>query len=276
MSRYIKHVVKPLQTTVVFSCFYVVSQGILRFLQLRAAGLDLRTHRLEFGGPMAGVSKNRGFPPKWMVDFMENPMNKWMIWGKKNLFLETPIWWNVGISLGTIKSELRTIQWTILALSQVICGWGKRSLKIRQGFAAGILHHVSWFSLPAFDDFLTSIMTILAMFCHHNPLRGLILSLGLLLFRTLQLPGQVTRYVKISWSLGNHVPSPETTQLAWHTCGVWVNEGCGWQEKTEEMHLYIALFPFFAVSEAASFLCSKRAHIWLVDLLHQIFMPKIG
>ena len=22
-----------------------------------------------------------GFPPKWMVKIMENPMNKWMIWG---------------------------------------------------------------------------------------------------------------------------------------------------------------------------------------------------
>ena len=29
-----------------------------------------------------GVSKNRGIlPPKWMVKIMENPMNKWMIWG---------------------------------------------------------------------------------------------------------------------------------------------------------------------------------------------------
>ena len=28
------------------------------------------------------VSKNRGiYPPKWMVKIMENPMNKWMIWG---------------------------------------------------------------------------------------------------------------------------------------------------------------------------------------------------
>ncbi len=31
-----------------------------------------------------------GKPPKWMVYFMENPINKWMIWGE-NLFLETPI-----------------------------------------------------------------------------------------------------------------------------------------------------------------------------------------
>ncbi len=27
------------------------------------------------------VSKNRGGPPKWMVKIMENPINKWMIWG---------------------------------------------------------------------------------------------------------------------------------------------------------------------------------------------------
>ncbi len=26
-------------------------------------------------------TKNRGGPPKWMVKIMENPMNKWMIWG---------------------------------------------------------------------------------------------------------------------------------------------------------------------------------------------------
>ena len=38
-----------------------------------------------------GVSKNRGIlPPKWMVNIMENPMNKWMIWGYIPLFLETP------------------------------------------------------------------------------------------------------------------------------------------------------------------------------------------
>ena len=33
-----------------------------------------------------GVSKNRGIP-KWMVKIMENPMNKWMIWGVFPLFL---------------------------------------------------------------------------------------------------------------------------------------------------------------------------------------------
>ena len=34
-----------------------------------------------------GVSKNNG-TPKWMVQIMENPMNKWMIWGVK-----TPYFW---------------------------------------------------------------------------------------------------------------------------------------------------------------------------------------
>ena len=33
-----------------------------------------------------------GKPPKWMVKIMENPMNKWMIWGVFPLFLETPNW----------------------------------------------------------------------------------------------------------------------------------------------------------------------------------------
>ena len=40
-----------------------------------------------------GVSKNSG-TPKWMGKIMENPMNKWMIWGvKPPLFLvQTPIY----------------------------------------------------------------------------------------------------------------------------------------------------------------------------------------
>ena len=38
-------------------------------------------------GKYMGVSKNRD-TSKWMVYFMENPMNKWMIWGVK-----TPIFW---------------------------------------------------------------------------------------------------------------------------------------------------------------------------------------
>ena len=36
-----------------------------------------------------GVSKNNG-TPKWMVYFMENPMNKWMIWGAHPYFWKHP------------------------------------------------------------------------------------------------------------------------------------------------------------------------------------------
>ena len=37
-----------------------------------------------------GVSKNRDPKNGWFL--MENPMNKWMIWGVLPLFLETPIY----------------------------------------------------------------------------------------------------------------------------------------------------------------------------------------
>ena len=37
-------------------------------------------------------TKNRGcLPPKWMVKIMENPMNKWMIWGFSHIFGSTHI-----------------------------------------------------------------------------------------------------------------------------------------------------------------------------------------
>ena len=37
-------------------------------------------------------TKNRGrfLPPKWMVKIMENPMNKWMIWGAHPYFWKHP------------------------------------------------------------------------------------------------------------------------------------------------------------------------------------------
>ena len=50
-----------------------------------------------------GVSKNRGIP-KWMVKIMENPMNKWMIWGVNTpIFGSTPIYvsFRVRVSLST-------------------------------------------------------------------------------------------------------------------------------------------------------------------------------
>ena len=37
-----------------------------------------------------------GKNPKWMVKIMENPVNKWMVWGENPIFLETPNYtWNL-------------------------------------------------------------------------------------------------------------------------------------------------------------------------------------
>ena len=41
------------------------------------------------------LNQKKGETPKWMVYFMENPMNKWMIWGETPLFLETIIYSHV-------------------------------------------------------------------------------------------------------------------------------------------------------------------------------------
>ena len=89
-------------------------------------------------------------------------------------------------------------------------------VKIPHRFVAGIFDHVNWFPLPCLMNFDIK-HHYFAMFCHRNPVLGLIFSFRLLFFHTLQLPGRqgVTRYVKIYSSLGNHVPSPGTTQLAW-------------------------------------------------------------
>ena len=56
------------------------------------------TNRDHGDSHMVVEPKIGGKPPKWMVKIMENPMNKWMIWGVP-LFLETPI------SLGIRKWE---------------------------------------------------------------------------------------------------------------------------------------------------------------------------
>ena len=50
--------------------------------------------RIFYEDSYMGASKNRGIP-KWMVYFMENPMNKWMIWG-----VNTPIFGLTPISTG--------------------------------------------------------------------------------------------------------------------------------------------------------------------------------
>ena len=50
-------------------------------------------YRSSTNSSQMGVEpKIGGKPPKWMVKIMENPMNKWMIWGETPLFLETPIY----------------------------------------------------------------------------------------------------------------------------------------------------------------------------------------
>ena len=60
--------------------------------------MEFPTVWLEYGlvflEGYVGVSKYRG-TPKWMVYFMENPMNKWMIWGEKT----TPTFGGPPISL---------------------------------------------------------------------------------------------------------------------------------------------------------------------------------
>ena len=40
-----------------------------------------------------GVSKNRGFPPKWMVKIMENPIKHRIIWGETHYFRKHPHEW---------------------------------------------------------------------------------------------------------------------------------------------------------------------------------------
>jgi len=69
------------------------------------AGIRLRQERAKGSWESSlgqldnmGVSKNRG-TPKWMV-YNGKPNKKWMIWGKKTLFLE-------GIPLGLTFPRLQ-------------------------------------------------------------------------------------------------------------------------------------------------------------------------
>ncbi len=79
-----------------------------------------------------GVSKNRG-TPKWMVKVMENPMNKWMIWGENSIFVNTQMDLKMfspeisrstdghrGLSLGTACTAGSSRSW--LALGQAGSG----------------------------------------------------------------------------------------------------------------------------------------------------------
>ena len=54
-------------------------------------------------------------PPKWMVKIVENPMNKWMIWGYIPLFLETPMCifgWKQRDFFQKTETALKTQHWT--------------------------------------------------------------------------------------------------------------------------------------------------------------------
>ena len=64
---------------------------VLRPLQGMVSGKSWCWLKVHFG-TCGWPSKNRGaVPPKWMVYFMENPMNKWMIWGY-HYFWKHPCW----------------------------------------------------------------------------------------------------------------------------------------------------------------------------------------
>ena len=77
----------------IYTCLYLykTSSASLRLQADAIPNLDaevrggpnshyFNTHRIH-----VGVSKNTG-TPKWMVKIMENPMNKWMIWGAHPYF----------------------------------------------------------------------------------------------------------------------------------------------------------------------------------------------
>ena len=54
--------------------FVLVGKGLV------LEGLPSKIEVIWVLGIYMDVSKNRG-TPKWMVKIMENPINKWMIWG---------------------------------------------------------------------------------------------------------------------------------------------------------------------------------------------------
>ena len=60
---------------------------LLQELRLGKCALyNLKEMRLEDELDISVFPKIVVFPPKWMVKIMENPMNKWMIWGYIPLF----------------------------------------------------------------------------------------------------------------------------------------------------------------------------------------------
>ena len=71
-----------------------LAEDVIKHLDSPDIVLSQSVTGLNFWGLHMGVSKNRGFPNlKWMVKIMENPMNKWMIWGGIIIFGNTHICW---------------------------------------------------------------------------------------------------------------------------------------------------------------------------------------
>ena len=80
-----------------------------------------------------GVSKYTGGPPKWMVYIMENPMNKWMIWGQNPLFLEKPKTTNIFMAfhgMVTLPSLVKNNPHQLLNFMEVtFTKWGSYPLQ---------------------------------------------------------------------------------------------------------------------------------------------------
>ncbi len=64
------------------------------FTQSRCHVSQKKSKKIGFPNDRWVFPKIGGFPPKWMVKIMKNPMNKWMYWGVK-----TPIFGNIQINI---------------------------------------------------------------------------------------------------------------------------------------------------------------------------------
>ncbi len=98
-----------------------------------------------------GVSKNNG-TSKWMVKTMENPMNKWMIWGKTPYF-----WFNTHISRWIFQDVfLKVSRLGFWLRSQILDMLDHACLTVNWIHATGkILQHLLYFDWrwKGFDKF---------------------------------------------------------------------------------------------------------------------------
>ena len=81
-----------------------------------------------------GVSKNRGIlPPKWMVKIMENPMNKWMIWGY-HYFWKHPFLAKFNLDVAPSQDAIEGLGWDSLLIFHHFSPEGKMAGKKTPGF----------------------------------------------------------------------------------------------------------------------------------------------